>query len=129
MEPSSFFGRGARRKTVSHRNPIVPMQSEEDSESLSEFEATIGSDCNDSQTDSSNYAETSSDENKEISQDEMDQYESSNLQSDLGNLDLGIVWMSERQYVYNTDEETLLRSLVLNIVARCLKIVSVSQIL
>ena len=107
MEPSSFYGRGARRKTVSQQNPIVPMQSEEDSDSLSEFEAIIGSDCSDSDTDSSKCDETSSDENNETSQDEMEVDEPSNLPSDLGNVDWGLVSVSERQYVY-TDEEKIL---------------------
>ena len=83
------------------------MQSEEDSDSLSEFEATIGSDCSDSETDSSKYGETSSDENNETSQDEMEVDEPSNLPSDLGNVDWGLVSVSERQYVY-TDEEKIL---------------------
>ena len=83
------------------------MQSEEDSDSLSEFEATIGSDCSDSETDYSKYGETSSDENNETSQDEMEVDEPSNLPSDLGNVDWGLVSVSDRQYVY-TDEEKIL---------------------
>ena len=104
MEPSSFYGRGSRRKTVSQQNPIVPMQSEEDSDSLSEFEATIGSDCSDLETDSSKYGETGSDENNETSQAETEVDEPSNFRPDLGNVDWGLVSLSERLYVY-TDEE------------------------
>ena len=107
MEPGSFYGRGTKRKAVSQQNPIVPMESDDDSDSLSEFEATIGSDYSDSEMDSSEYDEISSDENNETSQDEMEVDEPMNHPSDLGNVDWGLVSVSERQYVY-TDEEKIL---------------------
>ena len=104
MEPSSFYGWGARKKTVSQQNPIVSIQSEENSDNLYEFDATIGIDCSDLDTDTSKYGDTSSDENNETSQYEIEADDPTNFPSVLVKVDWGLVSVSEGQYVY-TDEE------------------------
>ena len=70
MEPNRFYGRGARRKSAPIPNPIESLQSEEDSDSSTEFE--IGSDLTDLETNSSEYDEHSPDENDGKSQVEHD---------------------------------------------------------